>query len=84
MPIHTQVWTVGSQPLVLKVARLISEQLLENMIVAAPALLSEEGLLIGISSRSIKAIRSSSSPPSWMPAASVSSATSMSAILASA
>lgn len=47
MPIRTQVWTVGAQPVALKAARLVSEQLLENMIVAAPALLSEDWLLIG-------------------------------------
>ncbi len=47
MPIRTQVWTVGAQPVALKAARLVSEQLLENMIVAAPALVSEDWLLIG-------------------------------------
>ena len=47
MPIRTQVWTVGAQPVALKAARLVSEQLLENMIVAAPALVSEAWLLIG-------------------------------------
>lgn len=47
MPIQTQIWTVGAQPAPLKAAQLASEQLLEEMIVAAPALLSEDWLLIG-------------------------------------
>lgn len=47
MPIRTQIWTVGAQPAPLKAAQLTSEQLLEEMIVAAPALLSEDWLLIG-------------------------------------
>ena len=47
MPIRTHIWTVGTQPVPLKAAQLASEQLLEEMIVAAPALLSEDWLLIG-------------------------------------
>ena len=47
MPIRTQIWTVGAQPAPLKNAVLASEQFLENMIVSAPALLSEDWLLIG-------------------------------------
>lgn len=47
MPIRTQIWTVGAQPAPLKQAMLASEQFLENMIVSAPALLSEDWLLIG-------------------------------------
>lgn len=47
MPIRTQIWTVGAQPAPLKSAILPSEQFLENMIVSAPALLSEDWLLIG-------------------------------------
>ncbi|QXH47617.1 DUF91 domain-containing protein [Pseudomonas xanthosomatis] len=47
MPIRTQIWTVGAQPAPLKNAQLASEQFLENMIVSAPALLSEDWLLIG-------------------------------------
>lgn len=47
MPIKTQIWTVGAQPAPLKQALLASEQFLENMIVSAPALLSEDWLLIG-------------------------------------
>ncbi|GAB3392728.1 hypothetical protein GCM10027514_37170 [Azotobacter armeniacus] len=47
MPIRTQIWTVGAQPAPLKAAPLASEQLLEAMIVAAPALLSDNWMLIG-------------------------------------
>jgi len=47
MPIRTQIWTVGAQPAPLKNAVLASEQFLEEMIVNAPALLSEDWLLIG-------------------------------------
>lgn len=47
MPIRTQIWTVGTQPTLLRNAVLASEQFLEEMIVAAPALLSEDWLLIG-------------------------------------
>lgn len=47
MPIRTQVWTVGAQPELLKDAQLVSEQLLEDMIVQAPGLLSDDWMLIG-------------------------------------
>jgi len=47
MPIKTQIWTVGSQPSQLKECSLSSEQLLEDMIVSAPRVLSEEWMLIG-------------------------------------
>lgn len=47
MPIRTQLWTVNAQPKPLRPARLVGEQLLEEMIVAAPALLSEDWMLIG-------------------------------------
>lgn len=47
MPIRTQIWSVGLQPQLLKNTALASEQLLEDMIVAAPALLSEDWMLIG-------------------------------------
>ncbi|WP_236202292.1 endonuclease NucS domain-containing protein [Pseudomonas pseudonitroreducens] len=47
MPIHTQIWTVGTPPAQLKNAVLASEQFLEEMIVAAPVLLSEDWMLIG-------------------------------------
>src|SRR3546814_16244246 len=41
------MWTGGKQPVSLKAARGVSEQRLENMIVAGPALLSGDWLLIG-------------------------------------
>lgn len=47
MPIRTQIWTVAAQPALLKNARLTSEQWLEDMIIAAPALLSDDWMLIG-------------------------------------
>ena len=47
MPIRTQIWTVSAQPMLLKNARLTSEQWLEDMIVATPALLSDDWMLIG-------------------------------------
>ncbi len=47
MPIHNAIWTVGSQPQLLSQDRLTSEKMLEDMIVAAPRILSEEWMLIG-------------------------------------
>ena len=47
MPIRTALWTVGSQPVALAESSLGKEQLLEDMIVAAPQLLSDEWMLIG-------------------------------------
>lgn len=47
MPIKTDVWTVGSTPSKLTQCRLPSEQLLEDMIVNSPSILSEEWMLIG-------------------------------------
>lgn len=47
MPIKTEVWTVGNSPQKLDDAVLPREQLLEDMIVAAPRILSEEWMLIG-------------------------------------
>ena len=47
MPIRTQIWTVAAQPFLLKSAKLNSEQWLEDMIVAAPPLLSDDWMLIG-------------------------------------
>ena len=47
MPIRTALWKVSDQPQALPEALLASEQLLEDMIVAAPRLLSEEWMLIG-------------------------------------
>jgi len=47
MPIHNAIWTVGSKPQELPEARLDSERVLEEMIVAAPRILSDEWMLIG-------------------------------------
>jgi hypothetical protein len=47
MSIRTAIWKVGSPPQQLSTASLASEQLLEDMIVAAPQLLSDEWMLIG-------------------------------------
>jgi hypothetical protein len=47
MPIRTAIWKVGAQPDRLTDASLAKEQLLEDMIVAAPRLLSDEWMLVG-------------------------------------
>lgn len=47
MPIRNAVWTVSTQPQPLAEARLPSERVLEDMIVAAPRILSDEWMLIG-------------------------------------
>ncbi|HJT75615.1 MAG TPA: endonuclease NucS domain-containing protein [Gemmataceae bacterium] len=47
MPIRTAIWKVAAQPEPLPESSLAKEQLLEEMIVAAPRLLSEEWMLIG-------------------------------------
>lgn len=47
MPIRNAIWTVGDMPQSLSEARLPSELVLENMIVAAPRILSDEWMLIG-------------------------------------
>lgn len=47
MPILHTIWTIESQPTALPVQRLAREQQLEEMIVAQPAILSNEWLLIG-------------------------------------
>ncbi|MBN1906965.1 MAG: DUF91 domain-containing protein [Deltaproteobacteria bacterium] len=47
MPIKTALWKVGSQPIPLVESTLSKEQLLEEMIVKAPRLLSDEWMLIG-------------------------------------
>ena len=47
MPIRTALWKVGTQPQALIESSLASESLLENMIVAAPQVLSDEWMLIG-------------------------------------
>lgn len=47
MPIHTALWKVAQQPQSLLGSTLVTEQLLEQMIVAAPGILSDELMLIG-------------------------------------
>lgn len=47
MPIRTAIWKVGSQPQPLTPSSLAGEQLLEDMILAAPRMLSDEWMLIG-------------------------------------
>lgn len=47
MPIEHAIWTVGDSPSPLPVCKLESEQLLEEMIVSQPSILSDEWLLIG-------------------------------------
>src|SRR3989475_7507444 len=47
MPIRTALWKVGPQPQPLAESSLTREQLLEDMIVTAPHLLSDEWMLIG-------------------------------------
>ena len=47
MPIRHTIWTIDNQPTALPVQRLASEQQLEEMIIAQPAILSNEWLLIG-------------------------------------
>lgn len=47
MTIRSELWKVGTHPQSLQESKLASEQLLEDMIVAAPNLLSDEWMLIG-------------------------------------
>jgi len=47
MPIKHAIWAVGSQPSPLSTTTLLSEQQLEDMIIAAPQILSSEWMLIG-------------------------------------
>ena len=47
MPIKTDIWTVDALPKKLVPSRLVSEQFLEDMIVSAPSILSDEWMLIG-------------------------------------
>lgn len=47
MPIRHSIWKVGVQPAPLREASLPSEALLEDMIVAAPQILSEQWMIIG-------------------------------------
>ncbi len=47
MPIKHAIWTVGDKPTPLALGRLASELQLEEMIVADPAILAPEWMLIG-------------------------------------
>ena len=47
MPIHHSLWRVGAKPAPLREASLPSEALLEEMIVAAPDILSRQWMMIG-------------------------------------
>ena len=47
MPIRTAIWKVAARPEPLADSSLAKEQMLEEMIVAAPRLLSDEWMLIG-------------------------------------
>ncbi len=47
MPIRTTLWRVGPQPQPLSESSLANEHLLEDMIIAAPRILSDEWMLIG-------------------------------------
>lgn len=47
MPIRHSIWRVGKQPEALKEVHLESEAVLEDMIVAAPGILSPEWMIIG-------------------------------------
>ena len=47
MTIRHAIWTIGASPTPLAVATLTNEQLLEDMIVARPEILSDEWMLIG-------------------------------------
>lgn len=47
MPIRHAIWTVGEKPAPLTSGRLVSEQKLEEMIVADPSIISSDWMLIG-------------------------------------
>ena len=47
MPIRTAIWKVAHPPVPLADSSLSTEQLLEDMIVASPGLLSDEWMLVG-------------------------------------
>ncbi|HEV7353613.1 MAG TPA: endonuclease NucS domain-containing protein [Brevundimonas sp.] len=53
MPIRNAIWTVSGRPTQLVEGRLPSERALEDMIVAAPRLLSDEWMLIGRQERTL-------------------------------
>lgn len=47
MPIHHSIWRVGDRPEPLRETQIASEALLEDMIVAQPAILSPEWMIVG-------------------------------------
>lgn len=47
MPIRHAIWKVAQQPVALVESSLVTEQLLEEMIIAEPSLISDEWMLIG-------------------------------------
>ena len=47
MPIHHEIWKVGTKPEPLIVSKLATEKMLEDMIVDCPSILSGEWMLIG-------------------------------------
>lgn len=47
MPVHHRIWNVGERPTPLREATLPSEALLEAMIVAEPAIISDQWMIIG-------------------------------------
>jgi len=47
MPVKHAIWKVGSKPIPLSTSTLLNEQQLEDMILAAPEILSSEWMLIG-------------------------------------
>ena len=53
MPQRTALWTVSDQPSPLAEATFPSERLLEDMIIAAPRILSDEWMLIGRQERTV-------------------------------
>jgi RecB family endonuclease NucS len=53
MPIHNAIWKVGTSPELLTESQLPSEKALEDMIVTAPTMLSNEWMLIGRQEKTI-------------------------------
>ena len=47
MPVTHSIWQIGQEPQELRPAQMETEQLLEDMIVAAPGILSDDWMIIG-------------------------------------
>ena len=47
MPVHHAIWRVGETPQPLTISKLVSEQLLEKMILNDPTILSDQWMIIG-------------------------------------